>query len=159
MSRLGKLRGLSATERRTLAAALVLLPLVAGWLRVAGLKRCLSALAGTATAAGSAGRTMTGSSRADSQQRARATARLVRAAAAHGLYRVSCLPQSLVLWWLLRRAGLEAELRIGTCKDGEGFQAHAWVEVAGCALDGDGEVGAHFTAFDGAIVPRGAHRG
>lgn len=60
---------------------------------------------------------------------------LVNAAARHGLYKAGCLRRSLVLWALLRRRGLPVELRIGTrLLDGK-FQAHAWVELAGRAVN------------------------
>lgn len=35
-----------------------------------------------------------------------------------------------MLWYLLRRQGIAAELQIGTRFEGE-FQAHAWVEYQG----------------------------
>jgi Transglutaminase-like superfamily len=40
---------------------------------------------------------------------------------------VTCLPRSLTLWWLLRRHGVESELRIGVRSEGERIVAHAWV--------------------------------
>jgi hypothetical protein len=55
-------------------------------------------------------------------------ARLVGIAANHGPYRATCLRRSLMLWWLLRRRGIPAELRIGVRKDGKDLNAHAWVE-------------------------------
>jgi Transglutaminase-like superfamily len=47
----------------------------------------------------------------------------------------SCLTQSLALQFLLIRTGRSAQLHIGVKKDPQtGFQAHAWVESAGCTL-------------------------
>jgi hypothetical protein len=47
----------------------------------------------------------------------------------------SCLTQSLALQFLLIRAGHSSQLHIGVKKDPQtGFQAHAWVESAGCML-------------------------
>jgi hypothetical protein len=40
----------------------------------------------------------------------------------------TCLRQSLLVWWLLRRRGFPASLLIGVNTD-EGFTAHAWVEL------------------------------
>jgi Transglutaminase-like superfamily len=47
---------------------------------------------------------------------------------------VTCLPRSLTLWWLLRRQGIESELRIGVRRDGERIVAHAWVVCQGMAI-------------------------
>src|SRR5947207_14657610 len=40
-------------------------------------------------------------------------AQLVRLAAYYGPYRATCLPQSVVVWVLLRRRGLDAGIKIG----------------------------------------------
>ena len=40
-----------------------------------------------------------------------------------------------MLWWLLRRRGIAAELRIGARKEFERFEAHAWVEVDSAVLN------------------------
>jgi hypothetical protein len=84
-------------------------------------------------------------------------ARLVRAAARrlHGEH--SCLPQALVLWWLLRGGGFAADLRIGVRKRAGQLEAHAWVEQQGKALDDRDDVPTGFTPFAGDIVPSGSH--
>jgi len=41
----------------------------------------------------------------------------------------SCLTQALAGWWLLRRRGIDSELRVGVNRDGEGLTAHAWLLV------------------------------
>jgi transglutaminase-like putative cysteine protease len=46
----------------------------------------------------------------------------------------TCLPKALVLAWMLRRAGLDAAVRFGVKTDG-GFDAHAWVESNGVAVE------------------------
>ena len=56
------------------------------------------------------------------------SARMVRAAARHGIGRPTCLEESLTLWWLLGRRGIAADLRIGVRKTGKKFDADAWVE-------------------------------
>lgn len=73
--------------------------------------------------------------------------RAVRAAARYGLVRATCLEQALAQRWLLRQGGLSAELRIGVRKSGEKFEAHAWVECDGRALDA-GDSHEHYEAFD-----------
>jgi hypothetical protein len=62
------------------------------------------------------------------------TARLVGAAARHGVSGANCLQQSVCLWWLLRRQQIDADLLIGTRKVAGEFEAHAWVELAGVVL-------------------------
>lgn len=61
-------------------------------------------------------------------------AELASIAGRRGAIAASCLRQSLVVWWWLRRRGLPAQLRIGTLGSGASFTAHAWVELEGVAL-------------------------
>ena len=74
--------------------------------------------------------------------------RMVRAAAHYGLARPSCLAESLTLWYLLRKHGINAGIRIGVRKQAESFEAHAWVEYEGLALNQDSSLHQHYTAFD-----------
>lgn len=61
---------------------------------------------------------------------------LARVVGAQSLWPTTCLRQALAVWWLLRRRHLPAELKIGVMRQtGIPFQAHAWVELAGYALD------------------------
>lgn len=76
---------------------------------------------------------------------------MVNLADRHGLVHPSCLAKSLTLWWLLRRQNLSADLRIGIRKENEKFEAHAWVEHDGAALNEPEEHHRHFTAFDEAL--------
>ena len=48
----------------------------------------------------------------------------------------SCLTQALAGWWLLRRRGIDSELRVGVNRGGEGLTAHAWLLVEGQVLLG-----------------------
>lgn len=65
----------------------------------------------------------------------------------HGLYSGNCLSRSLMLWWLLRRQGVDSALRIGVrTVDGQ-FQAHAWIEYQGQPLHEIQDVHQHYTAF------------
>ena len=67
--------------------------------------------------------------------RARLLARMVSIAAKYGPYHANCLKQSLVLYWLLSRRRIPAEIRFGVRKEAtQGFNAHAWVEHAGINL-------------------------
>jgi hypothetical protein len=59
----------------------------------------------------------------------------------------SCLRQSLLVWWLLRRKRLPAVLRIGISKDA-GFAAHAWVELGDRPINDSPDVRERFIAFE-----------
>jgi len=76
------------------------------------------------------------------------TVRMVRAAARHGISRASCLEESLTLWWLLARQGIASDLRIGVRKEQGSFEAHAWVERDGVALNEPEARHTHYAAFD-----------
>lgn len=56
---------------------------------------------------------------------------LVRIAANHHLYPMTCLRQALALQRLLLMEGIASELRIGVRKDAGALDAHAWLEVQG----------------------------
>jgi hypothetical protein len=79
------------------------------------------------------------------------TAHMVNAADRHGLVHPSCLAKSLTLWWLLARQGIPSHLRIGIRKEEEKFEAHAWVECDGAALNEPDEHHQHYAAFDAAF--------
>lgn len=79
------------------------------------------------------------------------TAHMVNAADRHGLVHPSCLAKSMALWWLLGRQGISSELRVGIQKENEKFQAHAWVERDGMALNEPEEHHHHYAAFDAAF--------
>jgi transglutaminase superfamily protein len=78
--------------------------------------------------------------------------RLELAATRNFPLRTNCLEQSLVLWWLLQRRGIAAELRIGARKDADRFEAHAWVELDGKVLNEPGEEHIHFVPFDAPVA-------
>jgi hypothetical protein len=61
-------------------------------------------------------------------------AQYVASAAAWHPLRPTCLPRAVVLWWQLRRHGLDGEIRFGARTDQGRFEAHAWVEYQGEAL-------------------------
>ena len=76
------------------------------------------------------------------------TCRMVRAASRYSLSRYTCLEESLTLWYLLRKQGIPACLRIGVRKEKEKFEAHAWVEHGGEALNQDEAMHQHYAAFE-----------
>jgi hypothetical protein len=79
---------------------------------------------------------------------------MVDAAAREGLHRGTCLERSLVLWWLLRRKQVPAQICLGARKTASLFEAHAWVEVDGRVINDTGEVHNHYAPFeDGTSAP------
>jgi hypothetical protein len=92
---------------------------------------------------------------ADGTAKARAGHAVARmaAAAAHNLpFHSNCLEQSLVLWWLLRRRGIAADMRIGARKAANRFEAHAWVEFDGGVLGGTSAEQLHFVPFERSVT-------
>lgn len=124
--------------------------LAATWLglRLAGFRRWKAVLAWLAPGTADIG----GVGDSDLVEPAREIARLEQAAARHLFFRANCLEQSLTLWWLLRRRGIAAELRVGGRKDAGRFEAHAWVEFGGAILNDAGEEHLHFVPFDGPLA-------
>ena len=144
MSKWRKVWRLSRLELLLLVQSGLALPAVAALIRIKGLRKCQASLARLTPAETLAGSHTTGAG----EQQVRYVARMVRAAATHGPFRANCLQQSVTLWWLLRRRGLESELRIGTRKEDGRFDAHAWVEFDGRVLNEGSDVGARYAAFD-----------
>ena len=91
----------------------------------------------------------------DALARAQVIAGLVAVAASHSPVRVSCLHRSLVLWGLLRRHGIPCEIRLGACTESGPFEAHAWVQCAGVALNGHPDDLSRYSSFAVAVVPVG----
>jgi hypothetical protein len=123
-AKLSRLALLSSQEWRWLCWSLALLPAAAlsirrsGWIATMERVRAVSGRDGKQSSVDPA-----------------ALARMVRVAATYGPFRAKCLPRSLVLWALLRRHGFDPELKIGVRNGERGFEAHAWVELEGVALD------------------------
>src|SRR5690606_37178790 len=120
---LARLRAMSARERLQLGWMAATLPLIHGALRTFGYPRTRAWL--EQRSQHPAPRTATP---ADLES-ALAAARIAAIAGRRGLVTATCLRQALLLHWLLRRRGLQPELRIGVRKQGEALDAHAWVEL------------------------------
>jgi len=118
-------------------------------LRLAGFRRWKSVLAWLAPSANTTMRRQSTSQR----EPAELIARMAAAAARNVFFGTNCLEQSLVLWSLLRRRGISAELLIGARKEFERFEAHAWVEVDSVVLNDASAEHLHFIPFDGPISP------
>lgn len=114
-------RELSVKERLILLEALFLLPLAGILLRLFRYQKVLHGL-----------QRMTPLRRRPSAEetaeRMKRMGKLVNIAAWRGAYRATCLRRSLVLWWMLRRRGMDSRIRVGVRNDGGEFASHAWVE-------------------------------
>jgi hypothetical protein len=145
---LRRFRALEPKARGLFLRAAVLLPFISLSLRLRGFRATQSSLQKRLA------KSPKGISEQCSEAQAASTAltaRMVRSAAHRSLVRPACLEQSLALWWLLERQGIASSVRIGTRKTEEKFEAHAWVECDGMALDEHGEDHQHYAAFDEAF--------
>src|SRR5437868_6858259 len=104
-------------ERALILRALMLVPITAIALRMMGFRRCKE-LIEKVSARDAHSRTIESSA---GNQMATKIARAVRSVELHGPGTPNCLERSLLLWWLLRRAGVQGELRIGARKNGSHF--------------------------------------
>ena len=138
MRKLTRFLQLDRADKRILIQAAGLLPLVAVLLRTIGLARCWALLQ---RASGEHAPSPAG----DDQVR---TVRLVDIAARHLPWQPTCLPRSLVLWFLLRRQGVPAELRIGVQKRQQQLEAHAWVEVDHRVVNDAPDIAAEYPPFE-----------
>ena len=145
---LRRFRALEPKARAVFLRAAVLLPFISASLRLRGFRATQSSLQKRIASRGSGGR-----DRPDVAKAARTalSARMVRAAAHRTWGSPECLEQSLALWWLLGRQGISSSVRIGTRKTGEKFEAHAWVECDGVAVNEPEEPHEHYAAFEEAF--------
>ena len=76
------------------------------------------------------------------------TCRMVRAAEHYSPGQATCLEESLLLWYLLQSQSIPAVVCIGVRKQSERFEAHAWVEQNGIALNQQDHEHRHYAAFE-----------
>lgn len=139
--RLQRFRKLPAPARGVFLRAAALLPWVALRLKFQGFQTTKNSLRSSA-------RGILSKNLNENAECVALTARMVRAAARHGIGNPSCLEESLVLLHLLETQGIAAELRIGVKKNTPKFEAHAWVECNGVALNEGESLHDHFAAFE-----------
>jgi hypothetical protein len=135
-------RALTGAELRLLAVSIAATPLVVAGLSILGFTRLQSAMARWPRPSQARFKTEQAAS-----ERARSAAKVVAIAAGSGPVRATCLRRSLLLWWLLRREGIETVLRVGVNRDSGVFRAHAWVEYLGRPLNDADDVALRFPAF------------
>jgi hypothetical protein len=131
-------RALDRESQRLFWSAVILLPLVRLSLRLRGYNRTLRSLQKRLDRPGLE------PIGPDVQK----TSRMVRAALRHLPAKFTCLEESLVFWYSLRKQGISTQLRIGVRKTDGKFEAHAWVEHEGLALHQSDQMHRHYAAFD-----------
>jgi transglutaminase superfamily protein len=136
---------LSGRERRDFFLGLLFLPAMVIWLRVSRFQSVQEALEKWH------GTTALANQRDDTGIfiESQSASRMLDAASRRGVVRGNCLSRSMTLWWLLRRRGIPAQLRIGARKIGNQLEAHAWVEVAGRAVNDSDDVQIRYAPFAG----------
>lgn len=137
-----ELRRLSWRQRWLLLQAFAILPVIVLGLRLLGYQRLRSLLLRLSSAPPDHTHTTL------ILQQGQETARLTQAAASRLPFWVSCLAQSITIWWLLRRQSLASDIRIGVNRNDGDFQAHAWVEINGIILNDKADVHQRYSPFD-----------
>jgi Transglutaminase-like superfamily len=148
MLRWEQIRRFSALDRPArglFLRAFLLLPVISVSLQLRGLRKTRASLQYFLSVT-------YGSQNADTQAGAALTAQMVRAAGRHGIGDRNCLKESLALWWLLAQQGIASDLRVGVRKDGEKFEAHAWVECGAVALNDPETILPHYATFDESLA-------
>ena len=143
---------LDRDARRFVLQALVLLPLVTLSLKVSGLKVTQGKLSRWLPIRVNGDRP----DEREQLERVRTIAQSVRIAAKYCQPWAKCLQKSLVLWSLLARQGIESDLRIGVRRENGEFQAHAWVEWQGFALNDARDVRDRYSTFEHPIQNKSA---
>jgi hypothetical protein len=145
---LRRFRALEPRARGLFLRAAVVLPFISLSLRLRGFRATQTSLQKRLPKALSG---LSDKSNGVQTEPATLTARMVRSAAHRTWGNPACLEQSLALWWLLGRQGIASSVRIGTRKTDQKFEAHAWVECDGAALNEVEEPHQHYAAFDEAF--------
>jgi hypothetical protein len=140
--RLQRFRALERPAQKLFLRGAVLLPVVSLNLKMRGFRSTQAMLEASLKRRG------TRQHAAEKTESTALTVRMVHAAVREGVGHPSCLEESLVLWYLLGRQGIESALRIGIRKDDGKFGAHAWVERDGIALNQPDAQHQHYAAFD-----------
>jgi Transglutaminase-like superfamily len=140
---LQRYKALDPASRHVFWRAAILLPLVRWSLRLRGYGKTFTSLQSRAQFQAKGTETPT-----ESREEVQVVCHMVRAALRYSIAQYTCLEESLALWYLLRKQGIPACLRIGVRKQKEQFEAHAWVEHGGEALNQDEAMHRHYAAFE-----------
>lgn len=130
---------LTSQERLLLIQALLLMPTLSLTLRIIGLQRLMKILSRT---------TRENQIMPYAPDYAYRAANMTNLAAGQRPLQATCLQRSVVLWWLLRRKGIDSQIVLGIRKENaRQLQAHAWVEYQGNVLNDRPEIRGEFTIF------------
>jgi hypothetical protein len=151
MNKFRRFRKLSGSQKINLLSAITLLPMTGAALRILGFQRWKSFLAIIIPR-----EIPLQPVTPEALQDAGETARMVAAAAREGVFRGKCLEKSTVLWFLLCRKRIPAELRIGVRRAANGLEAHAWVEVQGTIVSDTEDAIQSYVPFSENIARLGA---
>ena len=138
---------LDKRAQRLFLWAAVLMPMISASLRLRGLRATQATLGRFLLTSATPHDQAKGNMAKDAAR----IAHMVHAAARYGLVRPTCLEKSLALWWFLGRRGIASSLRIGTRKNGNRLEAHAWIELSGRALNETGGPIPDYAPFDAAL--------
>ena len=136
----GKLARLTWGERRLLVRSFVMVPASVASLRLAGYDRTRRAVGWI----NGDGRRRTSPTGAALDRQVSSTVEVVRIASRRVAKESTCLAQSIALWALLRRQGIDSEIAFGVKRSDLPLDAHAWVEREGAPLNETPEVVATF---------------
>jgi hypothetical protein len=125
------LRDLPFQEKVLLARFVFCLPWISFSIRYLGYSRTRKLLSGLTK------QTDFRQANAAELAQAQRNAELLLIAGRRGLISATCLRQSVLLEYWLKRRGLAAEIKIGVRREQDLFDAHAWVELNGVALAQD----------------------
>jgi len=137
---LKRYRALDGESQRLFWRAAFLLPWIRVSLRMRGYNATFASLQSRAG--------LIANDTSDSPEQVRRICRSVRSAVHHSFLRFTCLEESLGLWYLLRKQGIVSQLRIGVRKSSGKFEAHAWVEFGGEAVNQAEATHLHYAAFE-----------
>jgi Transglutaminase-like superfamily len=138
-TRLERIRALDAGQWRVVATSVVLLAPIQLVLKSRGLKRTAAALAARSDRP----------RRAADREVATSIAEAVSLVAGRKVVGALCLGRSLLLWYLLRRRGMDAELVVGTKSAvDDQWMAHAWVELDSQPVNDAPNVREFYSSFD-----------
>lgn len=145
--RLRRFSSLDSEARGIFLRAGVLLPLISVSLRTRGFRATQESLLRSLAHPQQLSQENSARVLADAE-RTRLTVRMVNAAVRHAWRSSTCLEKSFALCWLLGRQGIASELRIGARKIDGKFEAHAWVECQGIAVNEPAQLHRHYAPFD-----------
>lgn len=126
--KLNSFLNLSFKEQSLLIQALILLPLVHLSLKLKGMKYTQAILTRLSSSVDNK------NEKKENLYIVIITAKMVKIASKYQIC-ATCLRRSLVLWFLLKKQGINSKLCIGVRQEKGQFEAHAWVEFKGIPIN------------------------